>query len=1032
MSYGTGSGGGGGNKPPPGQGFQWPPTPGGPASGGFSYPPPPGGQGDQPTYPFLPPQAYQAPGGAGQGPAPDQGFSLPPQPSYQPPGGWRDAHPPWMASGQGGDQWGGAQGGWSGGDPFIAAGDDNPFEEAIQQYVSPWVTVADGERAVEPVANPWGLMGGVDAFAPVVQQPEVPQREVNWLGPQSDQIPLFQQFENDAMNWTGAAPPTFQEQRGRALPATGQAPPFSFNQFGQMQPEEPQKLFVNPLEYQYRHGTLEEQRPEAGQTYQPSYQPPPPGLGVGRTVWEQQGILRPTGAPISWKDTRALGPGEGEWDPAVIQMLETGDFSQIPDIESIDEGPRKPRETMVAWRNRIITTRKAIGVVNSDLRARPYTFPSTAKRAGDTPEQFKARLAARRKVKMLWERDKENHKNKMDHTHKMFDLEYATKYRAEKAARQYQNAKKRKTALLIARRVAERDNQPRPPTPELPEDSSDEDLPAMPPRDRTGVLGGSGPKPKRCLYCKHMRKTCSLVSGSPRPCERCRERGISCEITRDLEDSKAKPSGKKGKAQPETIQEEEEEEEDDEDEEPITAQQRASLLRKKRAQFNQRPKRYNTRGQARRRSASPEISSYSSNKTCKPCKDQSRPCDGERPCGTCKLNGTEDMCSSVSFLSKYREHDYPKPVDDEMDWESALGNIDDVVDIQWDNLVRTPQAAGDAIRNMNLGPMMNHSSTAIQDSMETGQRTSFFRQDFENRGYTAQPLQPVQGGPSYNRLATVVENDTSYNSLAPTDPAPESTAEPFGDVAYYGDRTFAGQGMDYDFTGVAPQYSVENPYEAGANLEDIFAELDRHQAGSALDIAAPLSDPDPDPSFKGMPLMDYRREWKQDKKGIQKSKHCDEPKGIPKGIHICFKSPAKHCDYLQHGVEGGEWYTCVPCHQEQNERVAWAQNNIIEYTKLYYCEDCAAEQRPRTRSVRSRAKSDFRKDYCLCTSQLRKSWLCDRHREEACDDVTERALTVKNWMVRRGYTKCNGCDKNPLGDKTDMWACCCCKEVVYT
>ncbi|KAF7865589.1 uncharacterized protein EAF02_010012 [Botrytis sinoallii] len=1017
-------------------------------------------------------------------------------PMFTPAGGWRGGRPPWEQDNLAA---------WRTGRDPLTGGSSNQFQHMEGEYRSPWLNVPDQDQLVEATIDPWDLIGGMDAMAPVVQQPVIPQRETHWQGPQPTSVPLSQVFESEARDWRSGNPPTMQEQRGlqRIMPQNpsygGQMgafmasgpyfPQAGYQQFHQPQQQYPQNDIQNATYGQGIHAP----RIPKGPTYQQLYLPLPPG----GTVWEQQGLKRPPG-PLTWKDTRAYSPGpDGDFDPFIVEQLETGTYSPwlteiAANIEAIDERPKQPWESMTAWRARVLTSRKAIGVESSELRRRPYSFPTTAKLAGDTPAQLKARTAARRKVKIQWEKDKEIHKNKMDHTHKNFDPEYATQYRAEKACRQLENAKSRKTALLIARRIAERDHQPRPVTPELPEDSSDEDLPAMPPRDRTGALAAPDPKPKRsrpcdrcrssgeecklprasptgkpasgttggtaggapgeytaqrsglartakrCLYCTHMRKPCTLVAGSPRPCDRCKQRGIVCEITRDLEDPNAPKPAWKLKPQkpgPKKVSDPDEfsdsamdldEDEDEDDGEPITAQQKASLSRKKRAAFNQRSRRRSFSSR-RRRSASPEVGNAPSIQ-CAPCKDQSRPCDGERPCGTCKLNGTVDMCNPVSYFSKYRERDYQgargtlqRADDEEEDLDLSVperGYND--VNTEWDKLASNFEEADQAIKDMDLGPMMNYSSQVIMDSFEAGHQNSFFSQNAENEIPPMEPYKPDPDGPSYNRVATVTEPDASYNSLAPG--GPEFLSEPFGDVAHYAAMTFDGEGIDFSTPRISPQYSVESPDVEMLDLDDVLNSVEEHRSGFEVVVQ---EKPDPDPRLQIRPLSDYRQEWKQDLKGILKNKHCDELIGVD----ICFKSPAKHCDYLQHGIEGGDWHTCVSCHKDQNVRVSDSQSTLIEYTKLYYCDVCAAEQRPRTRGVKMGAA--FKKEYCTCTSQMRKSWLCNTHRDEAIRDVTERALAVKNWLSRKGLLKCNGCDMRHLGYRSGMWACASCKDVVY-
>ena len=1021
-------------------------------------------------------------------------------PMFVPAGGWRGGEPPWHQD---------TQAAWRTGRDPLTGGASHQFQLMEGEYTSPFVNVPDQEQVVEATVNPWDLIGGMDAMAPVVQQPIPPEREVHWQGPQPTAIPLGQLFESEARDWRSGNPPTMQEQRGlpRMMPQNagfgGQMgaprapeaynPQAGYQQIPQSQPQYHQQ--PNPQQANDQYGGINAPRIPKGPTYQQLYL----RLPAGGTVWEQQGLPRPPG-PLTWKDTRAYSPGpDGDFDPFIVEQLETGTYSPwltdiVANIEAIDERPQRQGESVTAWRARVVTSRKAIEIEHSELRRRPYTFPTTAKQAGDTPAQFKARLAARRKIKTQWEKDKEVHKNKMDHTHKNFDPEYAIKYRAEKACRQLENAKRRKTALLIARRIAERDNQPRPLTPELPEDSSDEDLPAMPSRDRSGLAVAPGPKTKRCLRCQHMRQLCSLVTGSPQPCERCRDsgavcqsprdkpkpkpggadqpsefpriakrclfcthmrkpctlvtgsprpcdrciqRGIVCEITRDLEGpNAAKPAwklnprkvGRKRIGDRDEFTDTEGEDnaagEEDEDEEPISPQQRASLSRKKRAAFNQKSGRPPPR--RRRRSASPEVEKAPSIQ-CGPCNDQSRPCDGERPCGTCKLNGQVDMCAPTAYFSKYRQRDYQgiegtlQRADDEMDLDLSVperGYND--VNIEWDKLASDFEGADKAIKDMDLGPMMNYSSQVIMDSFEAGHQNTFFSETAENEHPAMQPFKPDPNGPSYNRVATVEEPDASYNSLAPG--GPEFLSEPFGDVAHYTSMAFDGEGFDFSTPTISRQNSVSSPEKGKTDVDDVLNSVEADRSG--LEVAV-QEEADPDPRLHIQPLANYRQEWKQDLKGILKNKHCDELIGVD----ICFKSPAKHCDYLQHGIEGGDWHTCVACHKDQNVRVADSQSTLIEYTKLYYCKECAADQRPQTSA--GKADAAFKKQYCTCTSQMRKSWLCNTHRDEVIQDVTERALAVKNWMARKGTLRCNGCDTRHFGYRTGMWACASCKDVVY-
>ncbi|KAB8298286.1 hypothetical protein EYC80_002017 [Monilinia laxa] len=298
------------------------------------------------------------------------------------------------------------------------------------------------------------------------------------------------------------------------------------------------------------------------------------------------------------------------------------------------------------------------------------------------------------------------------------------------------------------------------------------------------------------------------------------------------------------------------------------------------------------------------------------------------------------MCGPVSHFSKYRERDYReeggslRPGDNEEDWDTILAGVnDDNIDVEWDNLLSNPEAADEAIRNMDLGPMMNYSSAVIQESIEAGRQNTFLQKSFNNNIPAMQPFQPTPGGQSYNRLGTVVEPDASYTSLAPT--GPEFTAEPFGDVAYYTGMIFDGQGTDYEHPEIAPENTVEQPDLPTDNgLDGILASVERQRQRSGIEVAVLHSDADPDPALQGPPLSHYRREWKQDLKGILKNKHCDELIGID----ICFKNPAKHCDYLQHGIEGGDWYTPSPGQvqvqaqtqtQDQTQAQAQAQGYTI-------------------------------------------------------------------------------------------------------
>ncbi|KAA8571289.1 hypothetical protein EYC84_000612 [Monilinia fructicola] len=252
-----------------------------------------------------------------------------------------------------------------------------------------------------------------------------------------------------------------------------------------------------------------------------------------------------------------LGPARAGFDAATIQQLEQGDLSQFPNLEAVDEGPRR-------------AGRVDHGVEGARRHVAEGDWGG-AQRAAATPVLVSDDVEAGQRHAGAVQgaavrapqgqgavgEGKEIHKNKMgSHTHQSFDPEYAAQYRAEKAARQFANAKRRKTALLIARRIAERDNQPRPLTPPLPEDSSDEESP----RHAT-------PGSRRARWSADRRA----------PCDRCKSRGIVCEITRDLEDPKAAPPAWKLKEAGGARYDEDEEEEEEEDEPVATEEERADV-----------------------------------------------------------------------------------------------------------------------------------------------------------------------------------------------------------------------------------------------------------------------------------------------------------------------------------------------------------------------------------------------------------------------------------------------------------------------
>ena len=142
----------------------------------------------------------------------------------------------------------------------------------------------------------------------------------------------------------------------------------------------------------------------------------------------------------------------------------------------------------------------------------------------------------------------------------------------------------------------------------------------------------------------------------------------------------------------------------------------------------------------------------------------------------------------------------------------------------------------------------------------------------------------------------------------------------------------------------------------------------------------------------------------------------------------CGTAPAAPCNNFYHTqVNGNEFNVCEDCHAIQNSEFSTDEGEVIEATKAWMCFDCAEATR---RERRYNPETATRTNYCLCTSKMRKSWLCRAHRDEAINTVKGRVLAVDEYKVRKGINdKCMACfERKSSGNLTGVWICVGCKE----
>ncbi|KAM3069389.1 hypothetical protein ACMFMF_008605 [Clarireedia jacksonii] len=145
----------------------------------------------------------------------------------------------------------------------------------------------------------------------------------------------------------------------------------------------------------------------------------------------------------------------------------------------IDDGPQKPQETRYKWQKRVTFARRAMGIRGSELRAARRAIPMPTAHPKRDVDSYRAQIRARRVAIRENRQAMRLHRQKIDPRRYDNDsILYATKYRADKAVRVLKNAIRREQALQAARKFAQQhDGFNRPPTPQPPLDSSDEDIP---------------------------------------------------------------------------------------------------------------------------------------------------------------------------------------------------------------------------------------------------------------------------------------------------------------------------------------------------------------------------------------------------------------------------------------------------------------------------------------------------------------------------------------------------------------------------
>lgn len=140
----------------------------------------------------------------------------------------------------------------------------------------------------------------------------------------------------------------------------------------------------------------------------------------------------------------------------------------------------------------------------------------------------------------------------------------------------------------------------------------------------------------------------------------------------------------------------------------------------------------------------------------------------------------------------------------------------------------------------------------------------------------------------------------------------------------------------------------------------------------------------------------------------------------------CGRTPAKGCDELS---DGAGWTDRI-CHDEQDARVRHHEAAAIDKSKLFCCITCY--QNIQT----SLETPNLHLQFCQCSWQMSRTWLCNPHRVKARRDFEAHVgIQLEAYLMNNGLygnqTLCPVCRIKPGLPGNNAWQCVSCEAYVF-
>ncbi|KAL2065840.1 hypothetical protein VTL71DRAFT_3510 [Oculimacula yallundae] len=740
----------------------------------------------------------------------------------------------------------------------------------------------------------------------------------------------------------------------------------------------------------------------------------------------------------------------------------------------VNDGPQGPQETEIQYLRRM---KRAVENMGLEKRVIPILSQQVASNFGNDKNGVKK---ARSELKNKTVRDSNAHATALQGSM------YKARWVAEKRARQARNAVRRREAQERLR--AELASRPeslglRLPTPPPPDDSGDElyDFSIAGPRvgdtrelrlqkdseRRKGkVRKRNKPRPypedlpletgSKCTGCSVASVDCSMAQ-TGRPCNRCQSLGIHC-LGRDEEvrytsinrraslpllEEEAGPDAALGT-----------------DPRFVNARGRTKFKRMSRNTFKARD----------RRSRSPLGENdfdfgHSDFTPCENCILYGRSCDGNGPpCTPCALYGVESTCDLNGLSSQPYQPQSPMmsyspaqlgtvpytggPADDP--WSRLNALLDEGVPLTsgaelhpFQEIPPTPQ-----------GPIdWNETDALLGFTSETANPSTEMEAQSMN-WVSSEPAIPL-GELQYNGFGQeldmhgeVIPNRRIQKDVILSEGDPDFPVNSIENNYSSGSAFNTNTNAEYD------QFAVNNYFDPNVDPDEDFFSLINEMNDTAMGGTSdePLNphlpndslsfgqDPSrqPDYTIPGSPVLpDIDPQSTLQGIPTQNSEPCDEdPEYFTSWTGAtCSNVPTKACDHTSHIHPHA---ICIPCHASQNAAFSSTQDDVISSTKRYMCTPCSTTARY-MQQVDAPVNPEKDPDnkvllgMCLCTLQMRKTWLCHLHRDQAVTRVKARVAIMQDVVVRMSGlegVKCPFCSEREQDVGSGAWACVACYKYV--